>query len=345
MTFKFAGLCLLVAATLAPAVLDAADYVNRKGGEKRVAGTITEATKTELTIKPSTGEPVTVPANDVASIEWNDAPSEMKLGRSDEANGRFASALQRFAKALEDGRPSNELVKTDLDFLIARATARAAFADPQSRDDAVAKLTSFMKANPDSFRWYDAQQLLGQVQLAREDFAAARTAFETLSQAPWNDVKLSASVNLGRVLMAENKLDEAAQAFDTAIAAAGSTPGEVSRKYEAMVGKARSLVAQNKQAEALTVLNEVVDQASPEESALLAEAYVLQGACKRRTSRKRPCWRTCMSMFCSPASRPRMPRRCTIWRNSGKSCSIRTVRRKRRTSWKATIPTANGPRN
>src|SRR5262249_36991370 len=116
--FAFSGFVLAVS------VLPAADIVNRKSGEKRAAGTITGATKTELTVKPSTGEPITVPGNDVASIEWDDAPPDMKIGRTDEQNGRFDAALQRFAKALEDARSSNELMKTDLEFLIARATAR-----------------------------------------------------------------------------------------------------------------------------------------------------------------------------------------------------------------------------
>jgi tetratricopeptide (TPR) repeat protein len=271
---------LILSASLATA----ADFVNRKSGG-RAGGTVTGATRTDITVKPSTGEPVTVPANDVASVDWDVAPSEMKLGKGDESNGRFEAALQKFNKAMEDARAGNELVKTDLEFLIARVTARAALTDPAQQDEAVAKLAAFLKSHGDSFRFYEAQQWLGQVYLAQQDFPSARTAFEALGQAPWSDVKLGAQTNLGRVLMGENKLEEASQAFDAAIAAAGATEADQSRKYEAMVGKARSLVALGRQAEALTVLDEVVDKGSPNDAPLMAEAFVLQGDCLQAASK------------------------------------------------------------
>jgi tetratricopeptide (TPR) repeat protein len=267
------------AGALAVSAADAADIVNRKSGEKRVAGAITGATKTEVTVKPSTGEPVSIPANDVASVDWDEAPSDMKLGKGDETNGRYEAALQKFTKAADEVKSGSDLVKTDLDFLIARTTARLALTDPARRDEAVTKLSGFLKAHSDSFRFYDAQQWLGQVHLARQDFSAARSTFETLGQAPWSDYQLSAKASLGRVLMGENKLEEAIQAFDAAVAAAGPSPADQDRKYEAMVGKARALIALNKKEEALTVLDEVVDKGPQDVSALMAEAYVLQGDC------------------------------------------------------------------
>lgn len=279
-------LLLLVAGSLAvSSAARAADIVNRKSGEKRAAGTITGTTKTDITVKPSTGDAVVVPANDVASVEWDAAPSIMKLGRGDENNGKFELALQKFAKAADDLKSGNELVRTDLEFLTARVTARMALTDPAKRDEAAEKLTAFLKAHGDNFRYYEAQQWLGQVYLARQEYDAARVAFDALAQAPWKDFQLLAKVNLGRVLMSENKPEEATKAFDEAIAAAGDSPAEKSRKYEAQVAKARSLVAQNRHAEALASLNDVIDHASPEDTALQAEAYVLQGACLQATNK------------------------------------------------------------
>lgn len=272
------ALVVMLGLALSPSLSSAADVIARKSSDKKLGGTVTKTTKTEVTIKPQTGDEVAVPVNDIISIDWDDAPAELALGKGDEAGGRFESALTRYAKVADEARGSDYL-KTDLQFLIARVIARSALTDADKRDEAIAKLTAFLKANPDNFRVFEAQQFLGQILLAKQDFTAARSAFESLNQAPWSDYKLSASVNLGRVLMAENKLDEATQAFDGAIAAAGSSPADVSRKYEAMVGKARALIAQNKESDALTSLTEVVDKASPDESAMLAEAYVLQGNC------------------------------------------------------------------
>jgi tetratricopeptide (TPR) repeat protein len=234
-----------VGIALLPNLSSAADVITRKSSDKKVGGTVTAMTKTEVTIKPQTGDEVVIPVNDIVTIDWNEAPAELNLAKGDEAGGRFESAIARYGKVAEEARGS-DMLKSDLQFLIARATARSALTNSAQQDEAISKLTDFLKANADHFRVFEAQQYLGQVQLAKQDFAAARAAFEAIGQAPWSDYKLGANVNLGRVLMAENKLDEAARAFEEAIAAAGSTPADISRKYEAMVGKARTLIAQNK---------------------------------------------------------------------------------------------------
>lgn len=260
------------------AVTHAADFVKRKSAPQ-VGGTITGATKTELTVKPSTGDPITVPANEVASVDWDDAPRDMNLAKGDENNSRFQASLEKLAKVLDQVKSGNDLVRADVEFLIARVTARAALTDDSQLDNAIAKLNAFLKSNGDSFRYYDALQWLGQVYLAKEDFASARSTFEKLAEAPWSDYQLLGKVNLGRVLMGELKNEDAAQAFDAAIAAAGSSAADQSRKFEAMVGKARCLIALNKQPEALAVLTDVVEKGNPDDTALMAEAYVLQGNC------------------------------------------------------------------
>ncbi|MFO0919734.1 MAG: tetratricopeptide repeat protein [Planctomycetaceae bacterium] len=263
---------------LGSCVSRADDVVYRKSTDKRLGGTVSQISKTELTIKPRAGETVTVPVNDIAAIDWDDAPAEFKLARSDESAGRFDSARQRLMKCLDEVKSSKDGLRTDVEYLLARATARGALADPSGRDEAVAKLTAFLKSHADSFRYYEAQQLLGQVQLARQDYAQARAAFEALGQAPWNEAQLSSQINLGRVLMAENRLDEAAQSFDAAMEKAIAAEDAVGR-YQAMLGKARSLIAQNRPADALAILTEVLEKAPADDSALQAEAYLLEGNC------------------------------------------------------------------
>jgi hypothetical protein len=253
----------------------AADIVNRKSGG-RAAGKITGGTKTEVTVKP-TGEAVAVPANDIVSVEWDDATADLKLGLSDENGGRFDSALARITKSKSDSSSAGELLKLEFEFLIARITARQAIADPAKRGDAVKLLEAFLKSGSNHFRFYEAVNWLGQVQLAAQDYAAARKTFETLAQSPWNDVKLSAQIANGRILMGENKPDEAAKVFDAAIAAAGDSPADKARRYEAMLGKARALISQSRHDAALADLDEVTTKAPVNDTPVQAEAYVLQG--------------------------------------------------------------------
>lgn len=271
-TLLLAGLCSMVTA----GITQAADSITKKSGG-RVSGKITGGTKTELTIKPATGDAVNVPANDLQLVDFDDATADMKLGHADENSGRFDAAIQRITKSKADTKSDNALLKAEFDFAIARIHARMALADPSKRDDSIKELQAFQKANSDHFRYYESVAFLGQVQLAKQDYEAARKSFDTLAQSPWNESKLAAKIATGRILMGENKLDEAVATFDDAMKSAGTSAGEAGRKYEAMLGKARALIGQSKHEEALTVLDEVTANASPEDTALQAEAYTLQG--------------------------------------------------------------------
>ena len=255
----------------------AIDVVTRKSDGKRLGGTITDMSKTEFKVKKPNVEPDVIQANDVTSIEWDGAPAIMRAGVTAENGGKFELALQNYTQARTDTKNQSSALKVEFDYLVARATGRWALIDPTKQPSAIQILQAVQKSTPDHFRYYESVGLLGQVQLAQGDFAAARATFELLNKAPWSDYKLAAQIASGRILMAENKIDEAAQQFAAAAAAASATPADQIRKYEAMLGQARALVMQTKFDEALAILDVVTDKGPADESALQAEAYVLQG--------------------------------------------------------------------
>ncbi len=278
MTRPFALLAFTVVVTAAHvSSLLAADTVTRKSDGKRFLGTITDMSRTEFKVKKQAGEPDVIQANDVTSIDWEGAPPELRLGVTDENGGKYELAFQRYEKSKKDAKNPNDALKTELDYLMARAAARIALTDPDKLATAITGLQAVQKAFPQYFRYYESVSLLGQLQIAKGDFAAARTSFDLLAKAPWNDYKLAAQIATGTILIAENKLDEAVKEFEAAAASAGDSPADQTRKYEAMLGQARALVIQAKHEEALKILETVTDKGPVEESALQAEAYVLQG--------------------------------------------------------------------
>lgn len=272
-------LCLLPSAfcLLLTLSASAADSITRKHGEGKAAGTITGMSKTEVTVKPITGSEIKVPANDIAAIEWDAAPAGLNLAYSLEKSGNLTEALSRFTKALGDVKSGNENLKADIEYAIARITAKLALTDAGQRDEASKKLQAFVKAHPDNYNYYDAFNWLGRIDLARRNFAEAQEAFNTLAQAPWPDYKMAARVAAGRIAMAENKPDVAVQAFDEVIHAPAKTPAEEARRYEAMIGKAKGLIQQNQQEQALGLLTEVIDKAPADNAPIQAQAWVLQG--------------------------------------------------------------------
>ena len=240
--------------------LFAIDIITKKSDGKRVNGNISAMSKTELTLKKNQGEPEVVSANDIAAIEWEGGGGELKLGYSDENGGRYDSATQRLLKAKADAKSPSDFLRGEFDYIIARIAARQALADPEKRQQAIQKLIAAQKGYPDHVRFYESVLLLSQIQLAEKDFAGARSTLEKLSQAPWNDLKLASRIAESRVLVAEGKIDEAITGFEAIVASAGDTPGDISRKFEAMLGHARGLIAQTKFDEAIKILDVVTEK-------------------------------------------------------------------------------------
>ncbi|HEY0984303.1 tetratricopeptide repeat protein [Schlesneria sp. T3-172] len=279
MTLKIPAL-LLIAGTvvcLAASPLCAIDIITKKNDGKRVNGTISAMTKTELTLKKNQGDPEIVAANNIAAIEWEGGGGDLKLGYSDELGGRYESATQRLMKAKSDIKSPSEFLKGELEYVLARVAAKQALSDPDQREQAIQKILAAQKAFPDHVRFYESQMLLSQLYLAAKDFDAVRTNLEKLTQAPWDDVKLAARIVEARALMAEGKPDEAIKAFQAVADAAGDSPADASRKYEAMLGLSRGLIEQSKFEEALKILDEVTEKGPADDSTVQAEAYTLQG--------------------------------------------------------------------
>lgn len=269
-------LTALLLATVTTLPVWSADIITRRDGT-RVAGSITGGTKADLTIKPTIGEPVTISSSEIVGIEWDKATAELKLAISDENAGRLDSALQRATKSKSESTEASDLLRLDFDFILARIAYRMAMADPGKLDAAITQLQSFCKTASDHFRYYDATNLLGQLQFAKGDMDGAKATFEQLAQSPAADYKLAAQISQGRILAAQGQNDQANQAFDAAISTAGNSSAEQARKFEAMLGKARSLLQQNKNEEALPVIEEVISKSPANDTAVQAEAYVLQG--------------------------------------------------------------------
>lgn len=256
--------------------LFALDTITKKSDGKKVTGTISAMTKNELTLKKTQGDE-TVPASDIASIEWEGGGPELKLGYANENNGRFENALQNFAKAKADAKSPSDFLKGEYEYALARVAAKQALADPDKRDQAIQKLQAVLKSNPDHVRFYDTELLLSQIQLAAKDFNGARATLDVLKKSPSADMTMAARIADARILMAEGKIDDAIAAFNAAASAAGDSPAETARKYEAMLGNARGLIMQTKFDEALKILDVVTEKGPQDDSAVQAEAYTLQG--------------------------------------------------------------------
>ncbi len=279
------GLIAVVVLAGPRSALAVIDEVTVRGAEKPVKGEVTKVSATELTVKPSVGAEQTIPANEVVDVRWGDEPVKMRLARVSEANGNLTKALEGYQEALAETKTQRAFVKRDIEFLIARALTKQALADPGKLDAAIEKLTAFIRAASDHFRYYPAVQLLGDAYLAKGDFEKARQQFDTLAKAPWSEAKKVAQIRRARILLAQGDTAGALQAFEDVIGQPASTPGDKERRLEALLGKATVLVQNKQYDEALKTIDTILQEAPVKSSGIQAEAYLRKGDCLQAQGR------------------------------------------------------------
>lgn len=278
----------VVAAALAAGVLSSpvsAASLLRKGQKAAITGEITKISKTEVTIKPKTKDAENVPVNEISRLRFDGEPPKLNVARGYEEKGNLTLALENYNTALADASDAN--LKADVEYLIARTTARMALGDPAKLDDAAKKLEAWRKANPDSFRFYESLDFLAQIHLAKGDFDKAKETFTQMEQAPWGDFKMAAKSGNARVLLKQEQFAPALTIFDEVIGMPGKGPAETSRRHDAMIGKVTCLMQQQQYADAVKVLDEVIQKVSPDDQRIQAEAYVRQGDCLQQQGKQK----------------------------------------------------------
>ncbi len=255
----------------------AIDIITRKSVKNRLSGKVTAVTKTAVKLKPQTGAEVEVPANDIEKIVWEGAPATLNGALALERNGNYEAAIKSLKSDLEKAPASAENLRTDFQFFISRALAKWALADHTKLPEAITRMKNFTETNTTSFRYYEAINFLGQLYLANKDFTNAGAAFTKLESSPFNDYQLAAKSAKAHVLLAQNQVDQALQAFDLVLKSPAKDESSKQRQLEAMLGKATCLNLKSQNDEALNLLETVIEQAKESDARLQAQAQVLRG--------------------------------------------------------------------
>lgn len=266
---------VLVVATAATAD----DQIFRLGSAKPLRGTIAKMTKDYVELKGRSGPAEKVPADEIERIRFNAEAPQLNLARSSEQSGLLDRALENYTKLVGSLKGT---AKADTEFLIARTQCRMAIADPEKIEVALTAMQAALAKHANSFRYYECLLWLGRVQMAKGDYAAAKSRFEAMGASPMKSHKMTAQVAAGRVLLAENKPAEAQTNFDAVVAMKPSTDAEKASRYDAVLGKARCQQLQSSFDAALKSLDDIVNNTNPNTDAELhARAFLQKGDCYR----------------------------------------------------------------
>lgn len=256
-----------------------------------INGDVQKVSRNEITFRRVGGEEINVPANQVVSIRFGDEPPQLQLVRSPILEGNFEAAQRALAnEALNPERITARLeVKQEIQYFQAVVEARLALAGNGDAAAAARRMQAFLQGNPGTWRFYEANELLGQLLLATGQAAEAVRHFQVLEEAPWTDYKMRGGIARGWALVEQAQPDwsRAAQAFDSVLALAGNSADKlvVEQKLHAQVGKARCLGEQGQTDAAEKLLHEVVQQASAEQIRLMGAAYLALGHTYRKAGK------------------------------------------------------------
>jgi len=247
------------------------------------SGTITAIAPDKVTIDIG-GATRDMAVNEITRLIYGDEPPELTKAREGVIQGQVEAALNDL-KPLKADEIARDFVRQDVEYYRAYCMGKIALAgagNPKAADEA---LFAFVRANRNSYHVYEATEMLGNLALSQGGFEDAAKRFAFLGKAPWPDYRLRGNVNEARALTLQQKFPEALQKYQAIIDSQDNTPEVNRQKAFAQVGKAVCLSETGKQDEAMQILDGIIKDGDPKDSALFARVYNALGACHLKADR------------------------------------------------------------
>lgn len=244
--------------------------------EETESGKITKITRSEIVLKDRAGLDMSFPANRVIATQFDDEPVDLQVARTAIDSSQYEDALAKL-----NGIKSEEIDSADVfirqDYEFCRAYAAGQLALSGSPDmtlrKAGSRLNEFVKKNADSYHYYEANRMLGNILIALSDFKNAKSFFEVLAGAPWEEMKIEGNIALGGILLDEGDLDGAQRGFEDVLAAKEDSQGVREQKNFAQVGLGRVASMRGDYDRANGIFQSIVDSSDPDDYLLQAKLY------------------------------------------------------------------------
>jgi tetratricopeptide (TPR) repeat protein len=273
--FGVAGALLVSALLASTAGAQSADRIRTSSGSE--TGQVVKMSPTSVTIDRG-GKTTEIPVTEIRSIIFRDEPSELTQARLNAINAGYESALSRL-QAINIGSIRNPFVKAEVEYYTAYSNAKMALLGSKDIREAGQQLNAFVNANAQNYHYLEATELLGDLLATMGNYAAAETMYEKLAKAPWPEYQIRSAVLVGEASLAQEKFPEALAQFNKALEIKDDSDGAKRQKLAAELGKAVSTAATGNVDAGLKAVEQVIQNADPENGDLLAKAYNALGAC------------------------------------------------------------------
>ncbi len=261
-----------------------ADEIETRDG-KKILGTIQkEAANEVLILSQGKTEPQSVAVNRIAKVHYTGQPALLTHARSMEDAYELRTAAEEYSKVQAELKGKPPILQA-AQFGEARVLALLALDESTGLEESISRLEKFAQENSDTRHHFPLQKLRGRLYFAKKDFGKAVQAFEELAKAPWTEARLESLTYQGRVLRAQSKLDQAIVRFDEVVATKPESGDQQLVQTEALLEKAKCLLAHDKREQEIKSLEQAIDVAPMHAQDIQAEAYIALGDAYRATQR------------------------------------------------------------
>jgi tetratricopeptide (TPR) repeat protein len=244
------AVALLVLAPLGAAQEEEVDTVYLSDGNSET-GKVLEENWSGLALQPERGAKKVIPWASIQAVDYFDASEDLDNGLATLAAGNAERAHELFLAVMgaEGNRPMT----------VQQALFYAAFAEQRlgKDEEAVASYTRLLKEFPKGRYLRLAAENLIQLHVSRSNEAAARAALDELTQSAKGEEGVDALLQLLEARLVEGKGDlAAARERYAALESMAGAPAELVQ--EGKLGRARTLLADGKSAEAEPILRALI---------------------------------------------------------------------------------------
>jgi TolA-binding protein len=224
------------------------------------------------------------PALEIQKISYAEDPRPLREARDDIREGRFRAALEKL-KTINTAELRRDFVQQDVQYYTGYCLARVGLATGDNQAAAVTALLGFVRDHRNSYHFYEAAEILGDLAMALGSYENAAKYYGQLEKSAGTEVKLRGALLHGRALQAQGKLPDALKQFNAVAEDGTNTPEAQRLKTLATVGKVSLMAKAGKANDALPIIEEIIQKNDPKDRQLFARAYNALGACHQASRR------------------------------------------------------------
>lgn len=241
-----------------------------------ISGQIETESRNGLAVKAGGGTQ-NIPANNIVKIMYAGDPSNLTNGREFALDGQYDKALEELKK-IDFSKIRREIITQDANFYRLKSEGMLSLTGQGDRAQAIAALGGFISKQGDSWHYYEAVRLLGELAYAEGNMDLANKSFQALYSAAAPELKIESVYLVSLLQLRNGEFDKALAGFDRIASARVSSPAV---GLFVKLGKAGRVAVLGQKGDLDGAINEskpLIAELSPTDIELAARIYNARGS-------------------------------------------------------------------